>query len=122
MNETPNSDFAFARTQSEDLERAPLRPVAWSELTARLAAMRDLRRTLAEVLAHPSADFSSLAESPLRQCGTLADSGEPIRSHAGWVNEGVEGVNLKGLADRKAVRPIASHEPNLMTPGDRELK
>lgn len=125
MNETPNSEFAFARNRLDDAERAPLRPVLWSELTARLAAMRDFRRSLAGVSVPRSPNFSSLAESSQRSCSALADPGgdgggggdKPSR-----VNEKERGVNREALADGKAPQRKNWADSTGTKPGDREQK
>lgn len=123
MNETPNSEFAFARNRPDDAERAPLRPVLWSELTARLAAMRDFRRSLAEVAIPRSPNFSSLAESSQRSCSALADPGSDGGGGGdkpGRVNEKERGVNLEALADRKAPQRKNWVDSTGTKPGDRE--
>jgi hypothetical protein len=58
MYETPNLDFARA----EPLECTELRPLVWSELVARFAAMRDFRRSLSDIDAHSRGAFSGFAD------------------------------------------------------------
>ena len=122
MNETSNSQFAFGQPRPDDAERAPLRLVAWSELTARLAAMRDFRQSLARTSALRSANFSSLADSPPRSCSALADGSADSAGNVTPVNYRARPVNRKTLADSKAAQPRTSADPNDMTSGDRELK
>ena len=121
MNETPNSEFAFARNRPDDAERAPLRPVLWSELTARLAAMRDFRRSLAGVSVPRSPNFSSLAESSQRSCSALADPGGG-GDKPGRVNVKERGVNREALADGKAPQRKNWADSTGTKPGDREQK
>lgn len=122
MNEKPNNEFALASNRPEDAERAPLRPVLWSELTARLAAMRDLRQSLADISTHRSPSFSSLAESPPRSSSALANPEEDFGHEVHWVNEKTRSVNLKALANGKAAQRNTSVDPNGPKSGDRELK
>jgi len=121
MNEVLISEFA----RGGAAQGSPLRPAVWSELTARLAAMRDLRQSLPGFSRAGEADFSSLAAagyySPAAFTNPCAPCGETW--HPGpQVNAGVRYINPNALADRKDPVPIHSAEPNCVTPGDRELK
>ncbi len=122
MNETSNSQFAFAKPRPDDAERAPLRLVAWSELTARLAAMRDFRQGLAHTSALRSANFASLADSSPRSCSALGDGAADSAGSVTAVNCRARHVNRKTLADGKAAQPRTSADPNEIASGDRELK
>lgn len=100
MKETHFSEFVSAAQWGDLAEGSPLQPVVWPDLTARLAAMRDLRRSLAESSRARGANFSSLVEA---------------------VNEKAQSINLNASADRKGPAPNDTVDPNRMNPGDREM-
>jgi hypothetical protein len=125
MNEALISEFARNEACRETADAAPLRPVLWSELTARLAAMRDLRHSLSGAPLGRRANFSSLAMDG-HQAGSaftdFADLREGPEQGDTKVNVGVPDINLKALADGKGPAPNSAVELNCVTPGDRELK
>jgi len=129
MNEVLNSEFARSEARNspwgEAAEGSPLRPVLWSELTARLAAMRDLRRTLSGTSRAVGADFSSLAGAGSHSPSAFTNIAEPCgesQHPSPQVNAAGQEINPKALADRKGPAPKSLNEPNCVTPGDRELK
>lgn len=125
MNETLISEFRRNEARDMAAEGLPLRPVLWSELTARLAAMRDLRHSLAGGSQWATANFSSFAAAEPHACSAFTEFAEP-RAEQGpdgsRVNEGEPHINLEALADGKGPAPNSSVVPNCVTPGDRELK
>ncbi len=129
MNEVLISEFARSEARiepwGEAAEGSPLRPVLWSELTARLAAMRDLRRSLSGTSRAGGANFSSLAAAGSHSSSAFTNFAEPCEEPqhpCPQVNARALNINPKALADRKGPAPKSSHEPNCVTPGDRELK
>lgn len=70
MNEALHSDFARREAGGQAADSPQLRPVVWSELIARLAAMRDLRQSLSgastpygtQPHASPCSAFTDFAE------------------------------------------------------------
>lgn len=125
MNEALISEFARNEACGETADAAPLRPVLWSELTARLAAMRDLRQSLSSASQGRRANFSSLAMDG-HQAGSaftdFADLREGAEQGGSRVNFWVPNINPKALADGKGPAPNSAVELNCVTPGDRELK
>ncbi len=128
MNETPISQFAHSEANREWEEGSQLRPFEWSELTARLAAMRDLRQSLAGVTTSFGVKSGPLAG--LHSCSAFTDFAEvreelahdtPTASGSVQVNKIASHVNPKALADGKGPAVNSSVEPNCVTPGDREL-
>lgn len=127
MNETHISDFVRSEARSEMGDTAPLRPIVWSELTAQLAAMRDLRQSLSG-----SAHLFAGASTSLAGTGTgghscsaftdFAEVREELSHELFEVNENTTGINPNALADGKGPGPNTSVEHNGVNPGDRELK
>ncbi len=119
MNEALISEFARNEACGKRADAAPLRPVLWSELTARLAAMRDLRQSLSGASRGLRANFSSLATlghqtgSALTDFADLSEGSE----HGGTrVNVWVQDINPKALADGKGPAPNSLVELNCVTP------
>lgn len=125
MNEVLISEFARNEADGDAAEGATLRPVLWSELTARLAAMRDLRQSLADGLRGHGANFSSLADAGLQICHSDTHCGD-IRHKSvqdgARVNARAPDINRKALVDGKGSALNKPVEPHCVTPGDRELK
>ena len=129
MNETRISDFARSDSLSQGTDGSQLRPVLWTELTARLAAMRDLRQSLAGGSTPFGAKSASLSGSHICSAFTdfaevrenLAHESPEICERVG-VNKMGGRVNLKALADSKGPAPNNAIDLIRITPGDRELK
>ena len=125
MNEALISEFARSDASGDAAEASPLRPVMWSELTARLAAMRDFRQSLAVESRSLAANFSSLAAAGSHGSsvfGDFADFQEESAQRVPEVNAAAPDINLNALAGGKGPAPNTSVDPNCVTPGDRELK
>lgn len=125
MNEVLISEFAREVARGDAAEATPLRRVVWSDLTARLSAMRDLRLSLARASRGHGANFSSLAaDRPYTSSAftDFADHRDESVQDDSKVNAGASDINPKALADGKGPAPNHSVELNCMTPGDRELK
>lgn len=135
MNEVLISEFARSKQRGEAAEGSPLRPVLWSELTARLAAMRDLRDNLSGTSRFVGANFSSLAAAGSHSPSAFTDLAEPSFAEPSFAEPGEEpphpgsqvnamalDINPKALADRKGPALNSSLVPNCVNPGDRELK
>lgn len=122
MNEALISEFARNEACRETADVAPLRPVLWSELTARLAAMRDLRQSLSGASWGRRANFSSLAMDGHQAGSAFADLRKGSEQDGFRVNVWVPDINPKALADGKGPAPNSAVELNCVTPGDRELK
>lgn len=104
MYEAPITDY----TQDETLEGSRLRALQWPELVAKLAAMRDLRLSLAGQQGHSTGAFSGFADireksshEPDAQYLENRDAAPESQSF----NETGRSVNLKTLADRKGPAP-----------------
>lgn len=119
MNEALISEFARNEACGKRADAAPLRPVLWSELTARLAAMRDLRQSLSGASPGLRANFSSLT-SPSHQAGNaltdFADISEGPEHGGTKVNTWVQDINSKALANGKGPAPNSLVELNSVTP------
>lgn len=119
MNQALISEFARNEACGETADAAPLRPVLWSELTARLAAMRDLRQSLSGAPLGRRANFSSLATDG-HQAGSafsvFADLREESEQDGSRVNVWVPDINPKALADGKGPAPNSAVELNCVTP------
>lgn len=129
MNEALISEFARGEAHNavngEATVGSPLRPVQWSELTARLAAMRDLRHSLSATSRVAGANFSSLAMAEVHSLSAftnLTGPREESQRDSAEVNAATPDINSKALADRKGPAPNSSIESNCVTPGDREMK
>ena len=128
MNETSISQFAHSEANREWEEGSQLRPVEWSELTARLAAMRDLRQSLSGASTPFGVKSGPLAG--LHSCSAFTDFAEvreelahetPKVSGSAKVNKIASHVNPKDLSDGKGPAVNSSVELNCVNPGDREL-
>jgi hypothetical protein len=84
---------------------ASLQAVTWADLSARLAAARDLRKALAE-------DENGEGSFDAASARWIAD-------HATQDAEGKPDVNPDDLGNGKAVNGMAGVEGTLSTPGDR---
>lgn len=115
MNEAFNNNFA----RSDAMDTSQLRPVEWSELVVRLAAMRDLRHSLSG----ESTRFG--AQSGSQSCSAFTDFPEvreELAQETSEVNELTLNINPNALSDGKGPAPNNSFALNFVTPGDRELK
>jgi len=119
MYETPNLDFARAET----LECTELRPLVWPELVARLAAMRDLRGSLADGHRHSCGAFSGFADihEEMSNEARVDDSEHhELAVIEQRLNEIDRGVNLKTSAAGKCLARKDRDQVHGINPVDRE--
>ncbi|MXP15131.1 hypothetical protein GRI44_10265 [Altererythrobacter confluentis] len=105
MFETTNTHAGFDAAMDGAADEMLLRPIAWSELVARLAAARDLRRLLVREASPAGGRFTAFAD---------------FRN--AMLNDAQEDVNPDGLGARKDVEAIEVCAANNVTPGDREMQ
>lgn len=120
MYQAPNTDFAL----SEASDSTELRPLVWADLLARLAAMRDFRRSLTNSPAHPSGAFFGFADirNELMDDIHQGDSeGHQTGATNQKLNEMCGNVNPKALAAGKGQASNSQAETDSVNPGDREI-
>jgi hypothetical protein len=120
MYQTPTPDFAHGDTSESSL----LRPLIWPELVARLAAMRDLRRSLATGDGHSRGAFSGFADIREELSGfSCSDDSKAQQNELidGTVNKTGGSVNPENLADGKGRVSNNARLIDRVNPGDREM-